>query len=200
MPFAPDCPPWPALEPDCAPGDPWDWPPAAVLPPGLPDWPGICAPGIPDDDDAPLASELLDVPVEDDVCGADPGVADGMPALGVLPEPLEDEEDEEEEEEEDEDGEPDEEEEPPADGIPPDELLEEEEVAQPVTASRVPAAASTATRRSCADTCAVGDRVTRFIAAPSGSARLRICCTRIHPGHVPGRVSFESGLPKLNGT
>lgn len=142
---------------------------------------------------------LLEVPVEDEVCGAEPGIDVGAPALGVLPEPLD--EDEDEEDEGDDEGEPEDDEEPPDEGIPPDELLEDDEVAQPVTARRVPAAASRAARRSCATTCAVTDRVTRFIAAPSGRARVRIRFAAIRTRKcVPGRVSSESGLPKLNGT
>jgi hypothetical protein len=129
-------------------------------------------------------SLLVELPVDVEVCGAEPGVAEGIPALGRLPEPL-DELEEDEDEEGDEEGIPDEDEEPPADGMPPDEELLDEEVAQPAVTRRAPVAANTAALCSCAAT----SRETRFMTAiPSGAAR-----------SCRSAASFECGRRKLNG-
>lgn len=184
MPFAPDWPPWPALDPDCAPAEPGVWPPE-LLPLAPPDWlEDVWPPGIPAEEGAPLLSLLVELPVDVEVCGAEPGVAEGISALGRLPEPLEELEDDEDGDEE---GIPDEEDEPPAEGKPLEEelLLLEEEVAQPAVIRSAPMAPITAALRSCS---ATGRETGLMSAIPSGAAR-----------SCRSAASFECGRRKLNG-
>lgn len=177
-PCCPDCPP---LEPVCAPAEE----PCEVWPPPLEDWPpdwppDDCAPGMPPEDEVPLGSELPAEPLDVEVCPAEPGIELGMPALGELPEPLEEEEDEGDDEGEE--GIPDEE--PPAEGIPPD--APPDDMAQPaIVTNTAPAVATRATRFSCA----MARVLDRFMAVTFESAAARGDSATAKPAHRACRSS-----------